>query len=232
MAGRLEGEVALVTGSTSGLGREIARVMAAEGASVVVTGRDAQRGAATVAACEGAAAFIAADLADAASRDALVAQTVERFGGLTVLVNNAVSTARDGPVVDLDPDAFARTLAVNLVAPAALCRAAIPRMLDAGHGSIVNVSSRAAARGTPGLTAYSASKAGLESLARSITMDYAGAGSAATTSSPPTSSTRCATPASRPSGGPSSRPATSRGSSPRRTSPGRWCTSPPGSRRS
>ena len=175
MTARLAGEVAIVTGSTSGLGREIARVMGAEGASVVVTGRDEARGEATVALVEdagGRAVFEAADLTDDGAAGALVDVAVDTFGALTVVVNNAVGLAADGPVADLDAAALRRILDVNVVAAASLCRAAIPRMLDAGHGSIVNVSSRAAARGTPGLTAYSASKAALESLARSISMDY------------------------------------------------------------
>jgi NAD(P)-dependent dehydrogenase (short-subunit alcohol dehydrogenase family) len=81
--------------------------------------------------------------------------------------------ADDGPVGDVDRATFDAVLAVNLVGPATLSRLAIPAMLDAGHGAIVNVSSRAAERGTPGLAAYTASKGGLNALARSITIDYA-----------------------------------------------------------
>ena len=175
MTARLAGEVAIVTGSTSGLGREVARVMGAEGASVVVTGRDAARGAATVALVEeagGEAAFVAADLASDGAADDLVRAAVDAFGAVTVVVNNAVGTASDGPAGALSDDALRRILDVNLVAAVALCRAAIPRMLEVGRGAIVNVSSRAAGRGTPGLAGYTVSKAGLEALARSITIDY------------------------------------------------------------
>lgn len=171
--GRLTGEVAIVTGSTSGLGKEIARVFASEGAAVVVTGRDARRGAEVAAAVPGSL-FVPADLADDAQRAALVDETVARFGTVTVLVNNAItSSRRDGAVTDLSSDAWHDVVNINLVAAARLSALVIPHMLAAGRGSIVNISSRAAARGTPGLAAYSASKAGLESLARSITMDYA-----------------------------------------------------------
>jgi len=93
-----------------------------------------------------------------------------------VLVNNAVNNTAmgdDGPVADVDRATFDAVLAVNLVGPATLSRLAIPAMLEAGHGAIVNVSSRAAERGTPGLAAYTASKGGLNALARSITIDYA-----------------------------------------------------------
>ena len=178
---RLAGEIAIVTGSTSGLGKEIARVFAAEGASVVVTGRDEQRGRAVVAdltTAGGTAAFVRADLSELAAADALVAATVERFGGVSVLVNNAVDdgSSGDGPLLDVDLADWERKLRVNLTGAAWLCRAVLPHQIAAGHGSIVNVSSRAAERGTPGLAAYTASKGGLNALTRSIAIDYASAG--------------------------------------------------------
>jgi len=172
---RLEGEVAIVTGATSGLGREIARVFALEGASVVVSGLDAARGAAVtegIVSEGGAAAFVSADLAVEGDCTALVRQTVERYGGVTVLVNNAVAVASDGPVGKADAAAWVAAYRVNLLAPALLCREVIPHMLEAGHGSIVNISSRAAERGTPNYAAYTASKGGLNALAYSISVDY------------------------------------------------------------
>ena len=179
MRERLAGEVAIVTGSTSGLGREIARLFGAEGARVVVTGRDAQRGAATVASVEeagGQAVFVAADLGHEDACRALVDATIEHFGELTVLVNNAVAgavDASDGPVTEVSTEAVEHTLRVNVVAVVWLCRYAIPRMLDAGHGAIVNVSSRVAERATPRLAAYTTSKGALNALTRSINVDYA-----------------------------------------------------------
>jgi NAD(P)-dependent dehydrogenase (short-subunit alcohol dehydrogenase family) len=176
---RMAGEVALVTGSTAGLGSEIARVFAREGAQVVVTGRDHDRGSAIVAAIEshgGTACFVAGDLSDEAVCAELITAAVDRFGALTVLVNNAVNTGvdrTDGPVTRVDTATWERTLRVNLLAVAWLCRAAIPEMRRAGRGAIVNVSSKAAVRGTPGLAAYSASKGALEALTRSIAMDHA-----------------------------------------------------------
>ena len=177
-SGRLAGEVAIVTGSTSGLGRAVARLFTREGARVVVTGRDRERGRRVTEAITdegGEAAFVAADLLDEAACDALVATAVDRFGRLTVLVNNAVAKGGlpDGPVTRVTTEAWEATLRVNLTAVAWLCRAAIPEMGKAGHGSIVNISSRAAERGTPGLAAYAASKGGMNALTRSIAVDYA-----------------------------------------------------------
>jgi NAD(P)-dependent dehydrogenase (short-subunit alcohol dehydrogenase family) len=173
----MAGEFALVSGSTSGLGKVIARVFAAEGAAVCVTGRNVERGQAVVAdivATGGQAVFVAADLASVEECQRLVADMVGALGGLSVLVNNAVASGGggDGPVGDVDPGAWERVLRVNLGGPAFLCRAAIPEMRRHGHGAIVNISSRAAERGTPKLAAYTASKGGLNALTRSIAVDY------------------------------------------------------------
>ncbi|HYV60224.1 MAG TPA: glucose 1-dehydrogenase [Acidimicrobiia bacterium] len=187
---RLEGEIALVTGSTSGIGKAIATVFAAEGARVVVTGRDAGRGNAVVDAITrdgGRAVFRAADLSDEAACSRLVSAAVEEFGGLTVLVNNAVGSAvdeTDGPVAEMSTSSWESTLRVNLTAPMWLTRAAIPRMAETGHGSIVNISTRAAERASHGLAAYIASKGGLNALTRSIAVDYADANIRCNTISP------------------------------------------------
>ncbi len=176
--GRLVGETAIVTGATSGLGREVARLFGAEGSAVVVTGRNLERGesaARAVREAGGDAVFVAADLSRDEDIEHLVGMTVDRFGSLTVLVNNAVNNvamADDGPVAEVSRTTFDAVLAVNLAGPAMLCQRAIPAMLQSGHGAIVNVSSRAAEFGTPRLAAYTASKGGLNALARSITMDY------------------------------------------------------------
>src|SRR5439155_21146800 len=167
-----------------GIGAEIARLFGAEGAKVVVAGRNVGRGEA-VAAAAGDAVFVAADLEDPGAPAQLVAAAVERFGHLTVLVNNAVTTqVRDGPVTEVTREDWDRILAVNLTAPARLCRHAIPTMTAAGHGSIVNVSSRAGQRGSPGYAAYAASKGGLDALTRSIAVDHAQEGIRCNTVSP------------------------------------------------
>jgi NAD(P)-dependent dehydrogenase (short-subunit alcohol dehydrogenase family) len=186
---RLAGEIALVTGSTAGIGRAIAVAFGREGADVVVTGRDRDRGSRvvkTIAGAGGSAAFIPADLASEAACGELVHATIDRFGGLTVLVNNAVASAvgADGPVGEVATAAWESVLRVNLTAPMWLCRAAIPAMIAAGHGSIVNISSRQGERASPRFAAYATSKGGLNALTRSIAVDYAKQGIRANTISP------------------------------------------------
>jgi NAD(P)-dependent dehydrogenase (short-subunit alcohol dehydrogenase family) len=187
---RLEGERALVTGATSGIGRAVAQRFAAEGAAVVVSGRDPGRGAAVVEeirAAGGTAALVLADLGVEAECARLVEESALALGGLTVLVNNAVAAVvdeRDAAVADLTTAAWDATMRVNLSAPMWLCRAAIPHLVAAGHGSIVNVSSRQAERAAPGFSAYIASKAGLNGLTRAIAVDYARQGIRCNTISP------------------------------------------------
>jgi NAD(P)-dependent dehydrogenase (short-subunit alcohol dehydrogenase family) len=171
--GRLEGEVALVTGSTAGIGRAIAQRFAEEGASVIVTGRDRDRGERVVLDCEGRATFVGADLRDPDAADALVGAAISQFGRLTVLVNNAAGSAGDGPVAKLTDEQWQAILEIDLLAPARLCRAAMPHLRKCGHGSILNISSRAASRASRGLAGYTAAKGGLEALTRSIAVDEA-----------------------------------------------------------
>lgn len=184
---RLRGELALVTGSTAGIGRAIATRFAAEGARVAVTGRDAARGAEVVgeiAAAGGTALFLPADLGDESSCHRLVDDAAAGLGGLTVLVNTAATGAGDAPVAHLATGAWETILRVNLSAPMWCCRAALPHMLAAGRGSIVNLSSRQAHRPSPGHPAYVASKAGLVGLTRALAVEYASRGIRANTISP------------------------------------------------
>jgi NAD(P)-dependent dehydrogenase (short-subunit alcohol dehydrogenase family) len=174
--GRLAGEVAIVTGSTSGIGRAIAIRFAEEGASVIVTGRDPARGEEVARGCNGRARFVAGDLADAATPRALVDAAVGEFGALSVLVNNAASGLADGSTAVLEDEQWRAILEVNLLAVARLCRAAMPALRACGHGSIINMSSRAASRASRGIAGYIAAKGALEALTRSIAVDEAANG--------------------------------------------------------
>ncbi len=173
----MDGERALVTGSTAGIGRAIAVMFAREGARVAVTGRNPERGNAVVreiAANGGDAVFLPADLHDEDACTRLVDDAAARFGGLTVLVNNAaVVDGIDAGIAELTTEAWERILRVDLTAPMWLARAAIPHMRAAGHGAIVNVSSRQAEQASRGLTGYIAAKAGLNGLTRSIAVEEA-----------------------------------------------------------
>lgn len=185
---RLAGEKAVVTGSTSGIGRAIAIEFAREGAAVVVTGRDQTRGDAVVeeiAANGGNGVFVPADLGDEQATTRLVDTAAEQMNGLTVLVNNAAGgDGPDGPVGKLSTAAWDAILRVDLTAPMWCARAATPHMQRAGHGSIVNVSSRQAERASRGFAAYIAAKAGLNGLTRAIAVDYADQGIRCNTISP------------------------------------------------
>lgn len=182
IVGRMRDEVAIVTGSTSGLARSIVRRFAQEGAKVVVTGRNAERGEGVVAACAdapGEVVFIAADLGYEDRCESLVRATVDRFGSLTVLVNNAIASGvepRDTKIENLATETWEQVHRIGVTAVMWMCRAAIPEMRAAGHGSIINISSRAAERATPGLPAYAATKGGMNALTRAIATDYASEG--------------------------------------------------------
>ena len=176
---RLAGETAIITGATSGLGKALALRFAEEGAQVVVAGRNAERGQAVCQAIVevgGEAIFAEVDLASDTCGEELVGQAVGQFGKLTVLVNNAVDLGGDGPVTENSAETWDRIMRVNVVAVGLLCRAAIPEMRLAGRGSILNISSRTAERASPKLAAYTAAKGALNSLTRSVALDYAHGG--------------------------------------------------------
>ena len=166
----LQGQLALVTGATSGLGRAIALRLAADGADVIVHGRDAERGAETVTmisdAC-GRARFVAADLSDSADITRLAGDA----GDIAVLVNNA-GFSLFGPTADIAAERFDALFASNVRAPFLLVAAIGPAMASRGAGSIVNVSSMAGRIGLNGAAAYGASKAALESMTRAWAVEF------------------------------------------------------------
>ena len=169
----LSGKVALVTGSSRGIGREIARELAMKGARVAVHYRTEREAAQeTLASLKGGThAAFAADVADAGSARALVEGVTREMGGIDVLVNNA-AIFESHPVPEVDfagwQDAWSRTIATNLIGPANLSFLAARIMMESGGGRVVNVSSRGAFRGESETPAYGASKAGLNAMSQSL----------------------------------------------------------------
>ncbi|MFD2153185.1 SDR family NAD(P)-dependent oxidoreductase [Rhodococcus jostii] len=173
---RLQGRTALVTGSTSNIGRAIAVAFAAEGAHVIVSGRDATRGNETVAAIAatgGRADFLAADLdGTSATSHALAEQALRLTGGhLDILVNNAGIFPASGTMT-VDDDVVDRIYAVNVKAPIFLVQALAPRMTENGGGVVVNLGSWVARLGIPHGPVYASSKAAVESLTRSWAAEF------------------------------------------------------------
>jgi NAD(P)-dependent dehydrogenase (short-subunit alcohol dehydrogenase family) len=170
----LEGQRALVTGATSGIGRAVALQLARDGAEVLVHGRDATRGAQTVAeitAAGGKASFIAADLGDATD----VQRLADEAGDVDILINNA-GIARFGPTAEFDVAAFDQMFASNVRAPFFLVAAIAPGMAARGRGSIVSLSSMAGGVGLVGGAAYGATKASLEAMTRAWAAEYSASG--------------------------------------------------------
>ncbi len=164
----LDGKVALITGSTSGIGLGIAEHFAALGARVVIHGLEADVARDIAARLQGQgheAVAIAGDLADVAICRAVAQQTVERLGGIDVLVNNAASTAR-GYLEDVPVERWDAIMHVNLRAPFLLLQEAVASMKARDGGSIVNIGSVNAYIGEPKLGPYSVSKGGLMTLTR------------------------------------------------------------------
>ncbi len=170
---RLNGKVAIVTGAGGGFGEGIAKRYAAEGAKVAVLdlrGDAAERVAAEIG--ESAIA-IAADVGSAADVAAAVARTTEAFGTPHILVNNAGTTHRNQPLMEVDEEAFDRVFRVNVKSIFHFVRALAPAMRDNGGGVILNVGSTAGIRPRPGLTWYNASKGAVNLMSKSLAVELA-----------------------------------------------------------
>ena len=180
---RLAGKVALVTGATKGIGRTVATVFAREGAKVVIAGRTVAAGEqlqAEITAAGGAAIYVPTDIGNEADVVGVVRATVERFGALTTLVNNAAAThlsglpdRGDSGVGELANDVLGEALQTNLWGLVWCCKHAIAEMSKAGGGSIVNISSGVATKGAAMMDAYSATKGAMNALTRSMAVGYA-----------------------------------------------------------
>jgi NAD(P)-dependent dehydrogenase (short-subunit alcohol dehydrogenase family) len=170
----LEGQRALVTGATSGIGRAVALQLARDGAEVLVHGRDAARGAETVAeiaAAGGKASFVAADLGDAAD----VQRLGSDVGDVDILINNA-GISVFGPTEEFDVAAFDEMFATNVRAAFFLVGALAPGMAARGRGSIISLSSMSGAVGLMGGAAYGATKASLAAMTRAWAVEYSARG--------------------------------------------------------
>ena len=172
--GRVAGQVAIITGAASGIGERTAMLLAAEGARIAVADVDAAGGLQTVdsiAANGGEAVFVETDVSEAQQARRMVAETVEAFGRLDILHNNAI-WYRNAPATELEESVWDRTLNTGLKAIYLAAKYAIPAMLKTGGGSIVNTGSVHSLVGFETNTAYDAAKAGVLGITRVLALDY------------------------------------------------------------
>jgi 3-oxoacyl-[acyl-carrier protein] reductase len=170
----IAGRVALVTGAASGMGRATAHLFADEGARVAVVDRDAAgagRVAREITDAGGVASAWGLDVSEESGIAPAVAEVVERYGGLDILINNAGVSGRVPIEGEGYESAWARTFAINLTAQVHLIRACLPHLLRHGHGRIVNIASTEGLGATAGISPYTASKHGVIGLTRSLAVE-------------------------------------------------------------
>jgi NAD(P)-dependent dehydrogenase (short-subunit alcohol dehydrogenase family) len=166
MSGTLAGKVAVVTGSTQGLGAAVARLYVREGAKVVLSGRSKKNGEALAGELGSAATYVETDLSRVPDCKALIEAALRAFGGIDILVNSAADTNRS-TVWDFTPELFDRQLHVNLRAPLLLAQAALPSLKER-KGVVINVGSVNAYMGEPRLLVYAATKAALQTASKNL----------------------------------------------------------------
>jgi len=157
----LQGRTAVVTGASKGIGRAIAAAYATAGANVLLTSRKQEALDEAAESMEGEVATFAANAGDPDAAEACIAHTVERFGSVDVLVNNAATNPYMGPTIDVDLSRFDKTVQVNLRGPLVWAQAAWRAGMAERGGSIINVASIGGLRGGAGLGVYNVTKAGL-----------------------------------------------------------------------
>jgi meso-butanediol dehydrogenase / (S,S)-butanediol dehydrogenase / diacetyl reductase len=176
---RLDGKVALITGSTRGIGRTMAEMFAAEGAKVVLSGRSVDKGEKNVQRIRdagGDAMFVPLDVADETSVQDAVAAAVDAYGPISTLVNNAAPTALVNvtmkPILEMTTEEWNGIVTGTVTSAFWVAKYTVPYMIETGGGSIVNISSGASVFGVPGLSAYSAAKGGMNSLTRVMAVEF------------------------------------------------------------
>lgn len=171
----LAGRVAVITGGAQGIGFATAERMLASGASVVLWDIDAARlhAAQNALAARGRVSTSIVELSLQADVEAATDDAIKAHGRIDILVNNAGITGGNGPTWELDPAVWRQVVEVNLIAPFLTCRAVVPQMLKQGYGRIVNIASIAGKEGNPNASHYSASKAGLIALTKSLAKELA-----------------------------------------------------------
>lgn len=172
----LSGKVAVVTGAGDGIGKGVARILAAAGARVVVSDIDADKARAvaeSIGAFGGSAAATACNVLVDADLEALIEFAVSTFGTVNILVNNAGvgGGGRENPF-EIDRSYVEKIYAINVFAPWALCRLAAPYMLKSGYGSIVNITSMSSVNSEASMAIYASSKAALNHMASNLAYDY------------------------------------------------------------
>ncbi|MBA3374750.1 MAG: glucose 1-dehydrogenase, partial [Actinobacteria bacterium] len=175
MAGRLEAKVCVITGAGGGMGREAAIVFTGEGAKVCVADVDEALAEETVSLCSGDAFALRANVADETDVERMYEETVERFGGIDVLYNNAgISPGDDASVLDTSVEAWQRVQDVNTKGVFLCCKHGIPHLLERGGGSVINVASFVAILGAAtSQISYTASKGAVLSMSRELAVQFA-----------------------------------------------------------
>jgi len=174
---RLRDKRVLITGSASGIGRAAAQLFAAEGARLTLCDRDHEQNeslAAGITGTGGQAQAVQTDVGEPNDMENAIDIAVATYGGLDVLYNNAGgATKQDGPVTEIDLDEFWRTIRVDLFGTVLGCRFAIPHLVKAGGGAIINTTSIRAMIGTEGADAYTSAKGGVATLTRALALQWA-----------------------------------------------------------
>ena len=173
MPGRLQDRTAIVTGGVGGIGLATSRRFAEEGAKVVVVDLDDDKGAAVAAELGGL--YVRCDVTDPEQVDAMVARTVEAYGSVDIVFNNAgISPPDDDSILDTGLEAWRRVQEVNLTSVYLCCKAVLPQMRAQGKGSIINTASFVAVMGAAtSQISYSASKGGVLSMSRELGVQFA-----------------------------------------------------------